>query len=72
MAEWLCPGLLAAAPSQHFETNTCTPLLDEPKDLRRLAGHIDDDAVGSKVWCRTSIQDPDAGRSTVFQIRDAK
>jgi hypothetical protein len=63
---------LAAAPSQHFQTNTGTTLLDEPKDFRGPARQIDYDAVGSKVWCRTSIQNPDSGRPTVSHVRDAK
>ena len=53
---------LRAVPGQHFQSNACTTLLDEAKDFRGLARQIDDDSVGSKLRCRTSIHDPDTGR----------
>jgi hypothetical protein len=62
----------AFAPGQHFQADACMTLLDKPEDFRRPARQIDDDAVGLKLWCRTSVQDPDPGRPTVRQVRDAK
>ena len=62
----------AVAPGQHFQADACTTLLDKPDDFRRPARQIDDDAVGLKLWCRTSVLDPNPGRPTVRQVRDAK
>jgi len=59
-------------PQANIPSRTRTTLLDKSEDFRGPARQIDYDAVGSKVWCRTSIKDSDRRRPTVRQVRDAK